>query len=119
METFGHRLRRLRAERGLTIGALAKLVGVTDSAIRQLESGESKSASFSVGLRLAQVLEVDPAVLAFGEGSSLAGRLREVERRLSAIEAGGAFAAARGDSMLGEAGHFPDLAGRVGPAPEQ
>ncbi len=71
MESFGERLRRLRRARALTIPALAKLVGVTESAIRQLESGESKSASFAVGLRLAQVLDVDAAVLAFGEGAPL------------------------------------------------
>ncbi|HZO94860.1 MAG TPA: helix-turn-helix transcriptional regulator [Candidatus Baltobacteraceae bacterium] len=119
METFGQRLRRLRTERGLTIGVLAKLVGVTDSAIRQLESGESKSASFAVGLRLAHVLEVDPAVLAFGEGSSLVGRLRDVERRLSAIEAAGFFGAGGDDSMLGGPAQFRDAAGRVGLPPEQ
>lgn len=87
MESFGERLRRLRKERALTVAALAKMVGVTDSAIRQIESGESKSASFAVGLRLAQVLEVDPFVLAFGEGTSLAGRVLEIERRVTAIEA--------------------------------
>ena len=87
VESFGERLKRLRRERALTIPALAKLVGVTDSAIRQLESGESKSASFAVGLRLAHILEVDACVLAFGEGTSLGGRLLEIERRVTAIEA--------------------------------
>ena len=86
-ETFAQRLRRLRSARSLSIPALAKLVGVTDSAVRQLESGESKSASFAVGIRLSQVLEVDPVELAFGEGVGLAARVLALERRLSAIEA--------------------------------
>jgi transcriptional regulator with XRE-family HTH domain len=85
-ETFAQRLRRLRTARALSIPAVAKLVGVTDSAIRQLESGESKSASFAVGIRLSQILEVDPTALAFGEEAGLAMRLASVERRLSALE---------------------------------
>lgn len=43
-------------------------VGVTEGAIRQMESGQSKSASFQVGVRLAQVLGVGPTYLALGEG---------------------------------------------------
>ena len=86
-ETFAQRLRRLRTARAFSIPQLAKLVGVTDSAIRQLESGESKSASFTVGIRLSQVLEVDPTALALGESAGFAARLADVERRLSALEA--------------------------------
>jgi transcriptional regulator with XRE-family HTH domain len=37
-ETFGERLRRLREARGLRKTALARLIGLTEAAIRQLES---------------------------------------------------------------------------------
>lgn len=67
-ETFGERLRRLRTAKGLTMTQLGYKVGVTEGAIRQMESGQSKSASFQVGVRLAQVLGVGPTYLALGEG---------------------------------------------------
>ncbi len=85
-ETSAERLRRLREERGVTIAALALEVGVSESAIRQLETGNVKSPSFAVGLRLAHHLGVDPYYLAFGEGSNLNERLLVVERRLTKVE---------------------------------
>jgi transcriptional regulator with XRE-family HTH domain len=88
-ETFGRRLQRLRMERGISVGTLARTVGVTESAIRQLESGTSKSASFAVGLKIADFLEVDAHILAFGEGESLATTVRELRRRVEALEGGG------------------------------
>jgi transcriptional regulator with XRE-family HTH domain len=50
----------------MTPSALAHAVGVTEGAIRQMESGQTKSASFLVGLKLADVLGVTPAFLATG-----------------------------------------------------
>lgn len=85
-ETFAERLRRLREDGGLTIAALALEVGVSESAIRQLEAGSVKSPSFAVGLRLAHHLGVDPYYLAFGEGSNLNERLLVLERRLTKVE---------------------------------
>jgi transcriptional regulator with XRE-family HTH domain len=85
-EKFAQRLKRLRVAAGLNIPQLAKLAGVSDSAIRQLESGESKSASFATGLHLSQILGVDPFVLAFGTGATLTARVLELERRLAAME---------------------------------
>ena len=66
-ELFRDRLRRLRSAKGLDVGELARRVGVTEGAIRQMESGQTKSASFQVGVRLARVLGVDPGYLAAGE----------------------------------------------------
>ena len=86
-ETFAQRLRRLREERGSTIAALAGEVGVSEGAIRQLETGNVKSPSFVVGLRLAHHLGVDPYYLAAGEGSNVAERLLLIERRLAKLEA--------------------------------
>jgi transcriptional regulator with XRE-family HTH domain len=65
-ESFGERLRSLRTRRHLTPSSLAHAVGVTEGAIRQMESGQTKSASFLVGLKLANVLGVTPNYLATG-----------------------------------------------------
>jgi transcriptional regulator with XRE-family HTH domain len=85
-ESFAQRLRRLREERGATIAALALEVGVSEGAIRQLETGNVKSPSFAVGLRLAHYLGVYPYYLASGEGSSLGERRVLLARRLAKLE---------------------------------
>jgi transcriptional regulator with XRE-family HTH domain len=83
---FGDRLRRLREEQGFSIATLAVEVGVSEGAIRQMETGNVKSPSLLVGLRLAHRLGVDPYELALGVGSNLNERLILVERRLDALE---------------------------------
>ena len=65
-QSFGDRLRALRTRRRLTPSGLAHAAGVTEGAIRQMESGQTKSASFVVGLRLARILGVTPWYLATG-----------------------------------------------------
>ncbi|MDQ6943091.1 MAG: helix-turn-helix domain-containing protein [Candidatus Eremiobacteraeota bacterium] len=67
-ESFRVRLRRLREARNVTPNTLASLVGVTEGAIRQMESGQTHAASLRVGVRLAEALGVTPAYLAFGDG---------------------------------------------------
>lgn len=69
-QSFGERLRGLRTRRRLTPSGLAHAAGVTEGAIRQMESGQTKSASFLVGLRLARILGVTPWYLATGEESA-------------------------------------------------
>lgn len=66
MERFGERLRRLRIARGLSCAQLAHRVGVTEGAIRQMESGQTKMASFVIGLRLAKALGTGAWYLANG-----------------------------------------------------
>ncbi len=66
VESFGERLRGLRLSRGLSCAQLAHRVGVTEGAIRQMESGQTKMASFVIGLRLAKELGTDPWYLANG-----------------------------------------------------
>ncbi|BDG27217.1 MULTISPECIES: helix-turn-helix domain-containing protein [Thermus] len=63
-------LRTLREERGLSQGALAKKIGVTQGYIHQLERG-IRRPSIRVLLRLAQALDVPPETLlrAFKEGA--------------------------------------------------
>ncbi|HEY4439950.1 MAG TPA: helix-turn-helix domain-containing protein [Candidatus Elarobacter sp.] len=100
--TFGDRLRALRTRRRLTPSALAHAVGVTEGAIRQMESGQTKNASFLVGLRLARHLGVSPWYLATGaeeEDDATGGdgalidavekltlQLHAIDRRLRAVE---------------------------------
>lgn len=99
METFGERLRRLRTAAGMTPSALAHAVGVTEGAIRQMETGHTKSASFVVGLELAEVLAVEPWLLATGgerrkggeewrqsKAPDLEARVTKLEERLAAME---------------------------------
>ncbi len=70
IETFGTRLRRLREERGLPKTALAKRVGLTEAAIRQLESGRTSDARLGDGARIADALGVDLRYLACGDEST-------------------------------------------------
>jgi transcriptional regulator with XRE-family HTH domain len=91
METFGDRLRRLRLDADLTPSALAHMVDVTEGAIRQMESGQTKSASLLVGLRLAEALDVDVRYLALGDGAESAGtslsdRVVALEKKVKAME---------------------------------
>lgn len=64
--SFRERLRKKRLEHGLSPGELAIAVGVTEGAVRQMESGQTKSASFAVGVKLALALGCSPYWLATG-----------------------------------------------------
>jgi transcriptional regulator with XRE-family HTH domain len=86
MESFGERLRRLREGKAFSVADLASSVGVSESAIRQLEVGNVKSPSFALGLRIAIQLNVDPFYLALGEGSNMIERFEMIERRLAKVE---------------------------------
>ena len=104
-EKFGERLRSLRTRKHFTPSALAHAVGVTEGAIRQMESGQTKSASFLVGLKLSHVLGVSPWVLATGHDAPpengspaqdrgqvtllerLSVQISTIDRRVKALEA--------------------------------
>lgn len=96
METFAERLRGLRTARSLSTSDLAYRIGVTEGAIRQMESGRTKSAGFTIGLKLAEVLEVDPWFLATGVAQSkeshdphagtVKDRLARLEARMERVE---------------------------------
>ncbi|HXW76874.1 MAG TPA: helix-turn-helix transcriptional regulator [Candidatus Eremiobacteraceae bacterium] len=66
-ETFAERLKRLREQRGLTVGKLALRAGLTEAAIRKMEYGDTKGHGLVNGLKLADALGVDPWELAFGQ----------------------------------------------------
>jgi transcriptional regulator with XRE-family HTH domain len=72
----------------MTPSALAHAVGVTEGAIRQMESGQTKRASLVTGLRLADVLGVTAWYLALGEAgeSERESRLAEVPSLLKTLE---------------------------------
>ncbi len=82
-EHFGARLRRLREDQEMHVPDLARRVGLTEAAIRQLESGRAKEPRLSEGVRLADALGVGVHHLAFGEGEN---RIAELERRMAAVE---------------------------------
>jgi transcriptional regulator with XRE-family HTH domain len=96
LESFAERLRRLRTASSLSTSDLAYRVGVTEGAIRQMESGRTKSANFTLGLKLSQVLDVDPWYLATGvaekaesnrdQSGSTKERLSRLEARMERIE---------------------------------
>jgi transcriptional regulator with XRE-family HTH domain len=91
VERFGRRLRRLRLARGLSCSQLAYRVGVTEGAIRQMESGQTKIASFVIGLRLAKELGTTAWYLANGDtddrdtSDPLTQRVAALEQRISLL----------------------------------
>lgn len=64
----GVRLRHARKLRGLTQQELAKAAGVPQSAISEVETGESKSPSGTNLVSIAFALKVSPGWLAQGKG---------------------------------------------------
>lgn len=66
MSTFGERLREARTDKGLSQGALAKLVDVKQPTIAELESQGKGSKKTSL---LAKVLGVNPIWLSEGKGN--------------------------------------------------
>lgn len=97
-QRFGQRLRELRATKGVSASELAYRVGVTEGAIRSMESGATKRPSVVVGLKIAAVLGVDAWRLATGAETPLAmadsvkweaieARFDDMERRLAELEA--------------------------------
>ncbi len=85
--TIGMRLRTVRQERGLTMRALARLAGLTDTAVRSTESGTSVPTVATVEA-FAHALAVSPAWLAFGvEPQELPARRRPRATGLSSARA--------------------------------
>lgn len=90
VESFGERLKRLRIEKAMAATTLASAAGVTEGAVRQLESGRIKTPGFDTGILLADTLGVDARYLAFGVDRQPRGpverRVANVERRVTLIE---------------------------------
>jgi hypothetical protein len=60
---IGRRIKRLRESKGLTASRLAERAGITENALRKIESGDSKEPRFSTGVRIARALDIEPHVL--------------------------------------------------------
>lgn len=127
-EAIGARVRRLRLSRRLTATELAVRAGVSEDAIRKIESGRSKHPSFVTGIHIAAALDVPPALLAFGEAGTAAGDpspslshvlhvLRDAKSELVAL--GIAHAAVFGSVARGDASANSDVDVLVDPDPDR
>jgi transcriptional regulator with XRE-family HTH domain len=65
---IGDRLKQIRKARGMSKEALAKAIGVDQSAISKIERGDSKGASAENLLKIAAVLQTNPQWLINGKG---------------------------------------------------
>lgn len=83
-ETFGERLGRLREDAGLSQSALARRVGVSQSAVSQMESGE-RSPSYGMLVQLADALRVSIAYLVGAEVEELSPLEEKHFRRYRAL----------------------------------
>jgi|SRR5579864_3859570 len=93
-DTFAERLRRLREQRGLSVGKLALRAGLTEAAIRKMEYGDTKGHGLVNGLKIAEALDVDPWELAFGhrrkkgprvESKTIESRLRSLQEQVAVL----------------------------------
>jgi len=69
-DEVGARLRGVRTDRGLTMRALARLAGLTDTAVRTTENGDTVPTLATVEA-FADALGLSPAWLAYGVGPQL------------------------------------------------
>lgn len=121
---LGSRIKRLRKAKGLTAARLAERVGITENALRKLESGDSKEPRFSTGVRLARALNVDAVALAAHTGtptegpalSTVIGRIRTAREELG--YAGVEHVDVFGSVARGEADIDSDVDVLVSAAPE-
>jgi predicted nucleotidyltransferase len=111
----GKRLKELRQTRGFTAMELAKQAGVSEDAVRKVESGRSKQPSFETGVRIAQALGIDSAELAFGkpagrETDLLARAIQALRsKKTELLEFGIQHAAVFGSAARGEATPESDI----------
>src|SRR3954454_14065489 len=63
LSTLGERVRRLRAERGMTQEQLAERAGVSVDLVKKLEQGRRESARLTTLTKLAQALDVSRSEL--------------------------------------------------------
>lgn len=66
MEKMADRIRQLREAKGMTQPQLAKLTGVTKSAVSQREDGATANIKLEPFLRLCDALGTDPHYLVWG-----------------------------------------------------
>lgn len=69
MNTLSERIDKLLEIRGINQAQLAKLAGITRSAITNIKSGRSKGFSADTALVLCKKLSINPYWLILGEGT--------------------------------------------------
>lgn len=119
---LGSRIRACRLAKGLSASALARRVGITENAIRKIESGDSKEPRFSTGVRIAAALGVSPSELVPADDTADAPpdlaltlrRIRACRAKLSKL--GVAHVAVFGSVARGEATASSDIDVLVEPA---
>ncbi|MFD1203616.1 helix-turn-helix domain-containing protein [Sporosarcina contaminans] len=67
-DDFGKMLKKLREERGMSLGKLSELTGISPSYLNRLEQSKRKSPGFTKLMAIAEALKVEPWTLV---GSSL------------------------------------------------
>jgi len=87
-EIFGQRLARLRDEAGLSQSAMARRIGVSQSAVSQIEAGD-RSPSYGMLVQLAQALGVGMPYLVGAEVEQLTPTERTHFARFRALPATG------------------------------
>ena len=105
---FGAHVRKLRKELGMTQKELAKLAGVTQSAITQIEVGGTKKLKADTLLKMSAALKTNPYHLMTGLGDNRASaptegapaELVEIFLNLSPENQAALLAAARGISAI-------------------
>lgn len=118
MRTFGSRLRETRDELGLSQGELAKVSGITQPTISNLERGRNQGSSYVA--QLASALKVNAKWLATGNGPkkisdvSPGPDIRGEAPLISWVRAG-QFDDAQDNYRVGEAEAFYPMPRRAGP----
>jgi transcriptional regulator with XRE-family HTH domain len=87
-ETFGQRLARLRDAAGLSQSAMARRIGVSQSAISQIEAGD-RSPSYGMLVQLAEALGVSMPYLVGAEVEELSPAEQTHFARFRALPASG------------------------------
>lgn len=67
--TIGSRVRTLREAAGLTVAELARRIGIRQPSLWLIEDGQTKTLRGSTLMKLAEVLNADPAWISTGRGA--------------------------------------------------
>ena len=73
--TVGDRIRIARQSKGLDLEPVAKAVGITVSALSQIETGQTKHPKPETLFKIADALDVEPRYLVFGHLQRVAASL--------------------------------------------
>lgn len=69
MDNVGKRIKKLRAEKSATQAQVATAIGITQTSVKDIEIGKSKSPAALTLIKLAKYFEVDSEWLLTGKGN--------------------------------------------------